>query len=131
MFRRKQEKQLRVLSKCLSNLQVICNGQAAYMYITREELAELDANSEHINNIVNYAKEIEGVKIAFLLHQTIDGTIRANLRSESPYRVDKIAESHGGGGHAFASGCFMGKDMELAIKELTLDLENEINNNNI
>lgn len=130
LFRRKQEKQLLVLSKCLSNLNVICDGNAAYMYITKEELAALDANSEQTNNIVNYAKEIEGVKIAFLVHQTIDGMVRANLRSEAPYRVDKIAESHGGGGHAFASGCFMGKDIELAIKQLILDVESEINNNN-
>lgn len=77
--------------------------KVAYIYTTREELEELDADIFGISRgMVGTMNDIRGVDIWANFTETENGVL-CELRS-SKYNINPIAVKYGGGGHAKASG---------------------------
>lgn len=75
----------------------------AYIYTTREEFAELGADTFSVSRgMVNTMADIKGVDIWVNFTETDKGVL-CELRS-SRYNINPIAVKYGGGGHAKASG---------------------------
>ncbi len=99
----------------------------AYIYTTREELAETGADTFTVSRgMVGTMAEIRGVDIWVNFTETEAGVL-CELRS-SKYNINPIAVKYGGGGHAKASGATV-KDKEAAMAMLH-DLELLIGENN-
>ena len=95
----------------------------AYIYTTKEELAESGADTFTVSRgMVSTMAEIRGVDIWVNFTETENGVL-CELRS-STYNINPIAVKYGGGGHAKASGATV-KDKETAMAMLH-DLENLI-----
>lgn len=78
-----------------------CN--VAYIYTTREEMQELDADTFTVSRgMVGTMADIRGVDIWVNFTETENGVL-CELRS-SKYNINPIAVKYGGGGHAKASG---------------------------
>ncbi len=73
--------------------------------VTQADLKALGAEEEGVAGLVNLLNTVPGTKVALLLYETVDGTLRASLRTEDN-RVDvaKLASYFGGGGLKRASG---------------------------
>ncbi|MDY5730167.1 MAG: bifunctional oligoribonuclease/PAP phosphatase NrnA [Eubacteriales bacterium] len=126
LFRRKQTPQQRILARALNNLHLFANNRAAYVFITKQDLIETGADNEHTTTIVNNVVEIEGVDMAFFIHESLDGKIRCSFRCKENYRVDKIASEFGGGGHKYASGATIDLPMEKGIAKICAAIEKEL-----
>lgn len=75
----------------------------AYIYTTREELAELNADTFTVSRgMVGTMSDTKGVDIWVNFTETDKGVL-CELRS-SKYNINPIAVKYGGGGHAKASG---------------------------
>lgn len=93
----------------------------AYIYTTREEMEELNADIFSISRgMVGTMSDIRGVDIWVNFTETENGVL-CELRS-SQYNINPIAVKYGGGGHAKASGATV-KTREEAMAMLA-DLEN-------
>ena len=91
-----------------------CN--VAYIYTTKEELAELDADIFSISRgMVSTMSDIKGVDIWVNFTETEQGVL-CELRS-SRYNINPIAVKYGGGGHAKASGATVAS-REVAMQML-------------
>ena len=91
----------------------------AYVYTTREELAESGADVFTISRgMVGVMSEIRGVDIWANFTETDEGVL-CELRS-SRYNINRVAVKYGGGGHEKASGATLA-DREQAM-ELLADL---------
>ena len=78
-------------------------NNVAYIYTTREEMQELQADTFTISRgMVGTMSDIKGVDIWVNLTETEQG-VACELRS-SKYNINPIAVKYGGGGHAKASG---------------------------
>ena len=78
-------------------------NNVAYIYTTREEMQELQADTFTISRgMVGTMSDIKGVDIWVNFTETEQG-IACELRS-SKYNINPIAVKYGGGGHAKASG---------------------------
>ena len=122
LFREREEIFLRVLRYALSTLQVLDDGRVAGMVLTRVQMDEVGANAGHLDGIVNYAIDIEGVGLGYFLRETLDGKIKGSLRAIAPYRVDEVAISLGGGGHQLACGFTLDMPLKEAEKKVQLAL---------
>ena len=92
-----------------------CN--VAYIYTTREELAELNVDTFSISRgMVSTMADIKGVDIWVNFTETEQGVL-CELRS-SKYNINPIAVKYGGGGHAKASGATVA-DKETAMQILS------------
>ncbi len=96
-------------------------NNVAYIYTTREELAQLDADIFTISRgMVGTMADIQGVDIWCNFTETDKGVL-CELRS-SLHNINPIAVKYGGGGHAKASGATVA-DRETAMAMLA-DLDN-------
>ena len=90
-----------------------CN--VAYIYTTKEELAELNVDTFTISrSMVGTMSDIRGVDIWVNFTETEQGVL-CELRS-SKYNINPIAVKYGGGGHAKASGA------TVASKEIAMQM---------
>ena len=90
--------------------------QVAYIYTTREEMAEINADLFSISRgMVSVMNDIQGVDI-WVNFTEADNGVLCELRS-SRFNINPIAVKYGGGGHKKASGATL-KDREEAMAML-------------
>jgi phosphoesterase RecJ-like protein len=110
---------IKLLNLALDSLEISPNGKLSIMSLTQNMLDMTHTQTEDIDGIINYARRIEDVKVAALIHE-VAGNGRArrqyhvSLRSDGDVNVALIAAQFGGGGHASAAGF----SVEAALSEL-------------
>ncbi len=109
---------LELLGRFLASLRLECGGRACVGVLRRSDFAETGALSEDTEGLVDYARSIEGVDIGALVEERPEGA-KASLRAKDPVmRVDQIAATFGGGGHACAAGLNVGDPVDLLRTQL-------------
>ena len=94
-----------------------CN--VAYIYTTKEEMAELNADTFTVSRgMVGTMSDIKSVDIWVNFTETEQGVL-CELRS-SKYNINPIAVKYGGGGHAKASGA------TVASKEIAMQMLSDL-----
>lgn len=110
---------IKLLNLALDSLEISANGKMSIMSLTQDMMDNTGTQVEDIDGIINYARRIEDVKIAALIHEVAgNGRDRrqyhVSLRSDGSVNVAHIAAYFGGGGHANAAGF----SAEAALPEL-------------
>ena len=97
----------------------------AYIYTTREELAQLNVDTFTVSRgMVGTMSDIKGVDIWVNFTETEQG-VACELRS-SKYNINPIAVKYGGGGHAKASGATVKTKEEAMAMLADLDAMMEV-----
>ena len=108
LYERESEGRIHLLQRFLETLESHMDGQLVFGKITQSMLAETGTRREETEGFIDYARNIDSVKIAALLEEQKDGTVKGSLRSKfSKYQVDQLAARFNGGGHACAAGFHM------------------------
>jgi len=118
LFKVRKRQQVAMLSHALDKLTFFAGGQGSYMYVTKEEIAAEEAQPDHLNAIVNYGLDIEGVCMTFMGDENPDGSWKISMRAVPGYDVSQIALRFGGGGHKLAAGCTMKMTFDEAKEKL-------------
>jgi len=96
VFERNKPSVLKLLQKTLSTLELYENGLVASLVVRKKFFEETNTKEEDTEGFVNYAKGIDGVKVAFMMIERIlqDGSKqwRVSLRSKGDFDVQKVAE---------------------------------------
>jgi len=103
---------IKLLNLALDSIEISNNGHLSIMTVTREMLADTGTQSEDADGLINYARRIQDVKVAALIHELENGSctqglkkkFHVSLRSDGSVDVARIATGFGGGGHAGAAG---------------------------
>lgn len=103
---RESVNKLRLLSKVLDTLTIHEDGLVAGVTIFDRFFKETGCEYSDSEGLVNYPRSLEGVEVAYaIIEKAEEGVWKVSLRSKGKADVAKIAESLGGGGHKYASGC--------------------------
>ena len=97
----------------LNSLKFFCGGKVAGMFLTLEEMKQIDSTEAFIGMI----RVIEGVEVAFVISEREEKVCRVSMRSKG-VDVSKIANELGGGGHVRAAGCTIYEKLDDAEKIL-------------
>ena len=127
---RAMPKQL-LIARAMSSLRYLCGGRLGVITLSRQDFAEAKATAEHADDIVNIALDTEGTVMALLAREEASGGIKCSLRALAPLRVDEIARSFGGGGHAQASGCTVAGELGEVTERVTAAMEKELKKQNV
>ena len=103
---------IKLLNMALESIEISDNGKMSMMILTKGMLDETGTRPEDIDGLINYAKSIENIKVAALIHELSNGKgasekprdYHVSLRSDGTVDVAVIAGSFGGGGHSRAAG---------------------------
>ncbi|AZT90190.1 bifunctional oligoribonuclease/PAP phosphatase NrnA [Caldicellulosiruptor changbaiensis] len=100
-----------LLKDTLQTLELFEENKIAFLTITKEMFERNNASRDETENIINFAKNIEGVEVAALFIEE-DSRIKVSLRSKYYLDVAAISKEFGGGGHPRAAG-FSVSNLEL------------------
>ena len=124
---------IKLLNLALNSIEISGNGKLSLMTVTRSMLNITGTNTEDLDGMINYARRIEDVKVAALIHETKNGAgkfanmnrYHVSLRSDSSVDVARIAGKFGGGGHPSAAG-FQIESTLVALKTKIIDLAEDL-----
>ena len=102
----------------LGKIQIYGDGSIASMTLTQADLRKSGASDEDTDNLINYVRKLDTVKVAIFLKERPDGQIKLSLRSRTDINVSLIAGKFNGGGHAYAAGAVMSGPMDQALQEV-------------
>lgn len=102
----------------LGKIRVYGDGRIASMTLSQADLAKTGAADEDTDNLINYVRKLDTVKIAIFLKERPDGQIKLSLRSRSNINVSLIAGKFNGGGHTYAAGAVLSGPMDKALEEV-------------
>ena len=119
---------IKLLNLALDSIEIFHNGKLSIMTITQEMLRKTGTRAEDIDGLINYARRIEDVKIAALIHEKQNGRnklkdsgeFHVSLRSDGTVDVAAIAATFGGGGHTTAAGF----EVQSGLAEIKIDIAN-------
>jgi phosphoesterase RecJ-like protein len=124
---------IKLLNMALNSIEISDNGKLSMMTVTRSMLNTTGTNTEDLDGLINYARRIEDVKVAALIHEIKNGAgkftnmnrYHVSLRSDDSVDVAKIASKFGGGGHASAAG-FQIESTLVALKTKIITLAEDL-----
>lgn len=127
LFRRRPLASLRLKARLFSALQLIRDGRISVIKVTRAMLEESGGAVSACDEALNESLGLPTVRVALLLRERRDGSIKVSLRSDDGIDVQKIALTYGGGGHHYAAGLIASDiQMDLLTDRLTETIVKEM-----
>ena len=117
--------QVRLEAVALSNIEMHFGGKLSWVSITQEMYDACQATQEHTENIVDFARDISGVRVAVAAKR--DGEIwRVSLRGKADeVNLSEVAAAFGGGGHRCAAAFRWRKPLDELKSSLLARLSQE------
>ncbi|MDI7269457.1 MAG: DHH family phosphoesterase, partial [Myxococcota bacterium] len=112
---------IEMLAAVLGTLGLHDAGRVAVLTVPPGLLERLGLGTEHLENVVNFARAVRGVEVAIQVRLNEEGKTRVSLRSCGRIDVAAIAALHGGGGHHNAAGCTVDASLEPAAAAIVAD----------
>ncbi|MCX5679568.1 MAG: bifunctional oligoribonuclease/PAP phosphatase NrnA [Candidatus Omnitrophica bacterium] len=130
VYDRRSATDISFLGLVLSTIKVNKTGEVAYLEITNEMLKTTGADVAKSEGFVNYARSIEGVKVAVIFKEETKspGIVNVSFRSKGDADVNVIASAFGGGGHVKASGCVIAGSLSDVRTKVLSKIEETLSN---
>ncbi len=109
---------VRLFAYVLNHLRFEDKGRVAWFEITREVLAEKNANTYDTEGFADYPRSIDGVEVSIMFIELEDHKFKVSLRSRGNYVINGIAQKFGGGGHPYAAGIMIEGSMKAHIPRI-------------
>ena len=118
IYENSSRSRMRLLGDFLSNLHYDLNGEFAWFAISQKMLKDANASKSDVEGFTDIVRSIGGVEVSVMIFETAERNCRVNFRSKGKYKINDIAKSIGGGGHAFASGAMVDAKLEDTIDKV-------------
>jgi len=109
---------LQLLSECLDTMEIRDGGRSAWLHVDRDMYARTGTDMEETEGFVEYARSIQDIEVAIFIRPDNNDSWKASLRSKSSLDIGHLAESMGGGGHRFASGCTLHGNLSDILNQM-------------
>ena len=98
--------QMRAEALAVENLELFCGQRVAAITFPYSLKASIGAKDEHLETLIDVARGVEGVEVAFVVkQQEHNSPYRVSMRSVGDIDVSRVCARFGGGGHMRAAGC--------------------------
>ena len=107
------------------NLELHKDGKIALCRIPLSLEHELAVQEDDMENVSNFARNIEGVELAVTFRTDLTGATKLSVRSAPGYDAAAVCAALGGGGHKAAAGARVNCD-QLEAREKVLEILKEL-----
>lgn len=114
---------LRLYGVLLAGMEVRASGRLILLRVSADLLAHHNGGAEDLAEVINQALKMQTSRMAVLFRELGPQETKVSLRSKGNLDVNRLARSHGGGGHFNASGIVFPRPMEEVIQRLLPELE--------
>jgi phosphoesterase RecJ-like protein len=106
------EGRIRLMAEVLDTLVVEPEIGLSFVTVPSDALARHDVSADDLDGIVEFARSVQGTRLAMLFRYLANGRVKISFRSVGNFDVAKFASQFGGGGHSKASGASIAGSME-------------------
>lgn len=110
------QKDLKEFTKLISRFDVLFEGRAAAIELSRRTLSRFSEQFDLRDTIFQFLRSMRGIDVFVIFTEVGRNKTRINLRSTEKFDVAALASDFQGGGHKRASGCLIEKSMKEARK---------------
>lgn len=118
--------QNQIMGRALLESMLFMDGKCIVSYIDRKTMDFYQVTSKDFEGIVSQIKLTKGTECAVFMYEISTMEYKVSLRSTEKVDVAKVAEMFGGGGHARAAGCTMNGTFHDVINNLSLHIEEQL-----
>lgn len=106
-----------LIKEALASLEMYADRKIALMTLSSDIRKRSAAETDELEGIVNYTRNIEGVELGILFYVENENEVKVGFRSKT-MDVSILAEKMNGGGHARAAGCRIYESYEIAKEKV-------------
>jgi bifunctional oligoribonuclease and PAP phosphatase NrnA len=99
---------IRMIRLTLETLETDPDLPITWITVPRTVTHEMGAGPDDLDDVGEYARNIQGTEVAITFRETPDGATKVSFRSNGEVDVNAIARQFGGGGHLKAAGAVIG-----------------------
>jgi bifunctional oligoribonuclease and PAP phosphatase NrnA len=107
-----------LLREALGTLEQDPEAGISWIVVSQQMIQSLDATSEDLDGLVEYARSLQGTQVALMFRETPEGETKVSFRSNGEVDVNRIARQFAGGGHVKASGATLQYPPQRAVPEV-------------
>ena len=127
LYRTRTYKNTRLIARAIDNMTLYEDDRIALIVMRQSDLQDIGITFPDYEMLINYASEIDTVKIAIFLRELKDGGCKISLRSAGNIDVAEMASNYNGGGHKNAAGGMINVHLEEAKAALLSDAKRFLN----
>lgn len=109
---------LRLNAYMTDHLELLEGGKIALCFIPGELEEELGITEDDMEDVSNFARNVEGVELAITFRTLSSGDTKLSVRSSPNYDAARLCMALGGGGHKAAAGATVHGDQTIARKQV-------------
>jgi phosphoesterase RecJ-like protein len=113
---------LALLGEALAAMTLVREQSFVWTAVTQELLVRHGVTMEEVEGLIDIVRRTAEADVACVLKEDADGTVRVSLRSVGATDVQRIAASHGGGGHRFAAGFTSAHGVDATVARIRASL---------
>ena len=118
IYENSSPEKINLLGLVLSEINYEFDGTFAWFDVTEEMMKKANARPKDVDGFSDMARSIKGVEISMMIMETSVDSCRINFRSKGKFVVNDLAKYLGGGGHAYAAGAKVEKNILSFKKDL-------------
>ncbi len=103
VYERSSLGRIRLLGKCLSELETEYNGRLGYIVVMQEMLNAYGVKEWETDGFVQSILSVDGVRVAVFVLE-LKGGVKLSFRSKGDIPINELAKEFGGNGHKNAAG---------------------------
>ncbi len=114
--------QIKAEGEAIYRLKTYMDGKISSVVFPYSLKRSLGASSEHLETLIDVARSVGGVEVAFAVKQnTEERLFNVSMRSMGSVDVSEICARFGGGGHKRAAGCRLVAESAESAEEKVLE----------
>ncbi|OGL98270.1 hypothetical protein A2304_00265 [Candidatus Uhrbacteria bacterium RIFOXYB2_FULL_57_15] len=103
MYQNRSVNMLRIWGAALERLRRHPEKGVVATFITRADMEGAGVTDDEVDGLSNFLNLVTDADVLFVFRETVDGSVKASMRSTGP-DVSLVAKAMGGGGHRKAAG---------------------------
>ena len=118
IYENSTKSRIELMGIVLTNLNYELEGKLAWFIVSEKMMNKANASKSDIDGFSDMVRTIKGVEVAIMISEQSEDKCRINFRSKGNFKINHIAISLGGGGHAYASGAMVNGSLNDVQKKV-------------
>ena len=118
IYEQNSRSKMALMGEALYNLKYECDGKLAWFVLTKEMFEKHQASNWDTEGFPELPRTIEGVEVSLMFTELNSQKVKISLRSKGKIVINTIAQKFGGGGHSFAAGSVIEKNLEEVVPQV-------------
>ncbi len=124
VYEQNSRTKMALMGEALCNLNFECDGQLAWFILTLDMFEKHHASHWDTEGFPEIPRTINGVEVSLMFTELSDDKVKVSLRSKGKIIIGQVAEKLGGGGHNFAAGALVRKNLAEIVPMVLEETKN-------